>query len=75
MDKPTCKSCVYYYPYRGDGREDGECQRYPPQVIVVSGFDNYDRAVESMETVSPGVWQGHWCGEHREQSADRQTED
>lgn len=54
MDRPTCRTCPYWYLLYGTDQKDfdrgcavaGECRRLPPSDKVRTVYGNY------------------WCGEH-----------
>jgi hypothetical protein len=56
MDKPTCKTCPYFWREHPDD-EIGECRRRAPRyLLALDGTDcdnNWAR-----------VYQHQWCGEH-----------
>ena len=61
----TCQTCKFYVPFGAGKREDGECRRYPPQVVVVGQRNEYAVLYDAEQTIYPNVWQGNWCGEYK----------
>ena len=55
-----CKDCRFFDP-SGLGSDDGQCRRFPPQVIVLP----YPHAQFETKTRWPDVRSNHWCGEFK----------
>jgi hypothetical protein len=59
MDRPTCKTCLYWEP-QGIDPDQGYCRRYPPQHI-----DKTESHTDAAERyLVPVTWGDDWCGEH-----------
>ena len=65
MADQRCENCRFYDPpLSEESATFGQCRRYPPALVVVSGADVGDENVKGgLVALHPDVWPGEWCGE------------
>ncbi len=52
MNRPTCKTCLYWCEYEED-TDFGQCRRYPPALYDDEALQDFPETVDDK-----------WCGEH-----------
>ena len=63
--KPACRDCRFFHKLKRDDMEQGvaypsqgECRRYPPQVLALRGEGRRQLAVTKWPTINSA----EWCG-------------
>jgi hypothetical protein len=77
MDKPTCRTCPYWYAPDPENFHSvcmdsvkGECHRFPPTRDSVDKWRGGDvsRVERSLDEINEADWidteESDWCGEH-----------
>ena len=58
MDRPTCKTCRFFFRHYRSNPRDGDCRRMPPQIPGAEAG--------SLGGYWPQITDDKWCGEHKE---------